>query len=333
VPYASGPSPNIASSFNWRAAVNSRRRPWAAVLGTLLQPGLGHLYAGAPERAVAAVLINILAIPIWGICLLSLASRPALALIVSLSFVGLTIWLAYDAARIARHQPSDYALRHYNTWSAYLTWIVALGFLSAQVLALTKLHLVQAFRVPSGSMAPSLLVGDMIMVGMWRPMQQLERGTVVVFESIEEPGLKVIKRVVGTPGDTIAMVAGSLRRNGEPVFEPYVIHEDLTRHEDAVQRAKMRNWQILHVAAGQNLSTYAPDLQDWGPVVVPRDSLLLLGDNRDSSYDGRYYGFVPTSRVLGRPMFVYYSYDPTSPLPHPWANAIRWDRIGVSVFR
>ncbi|MFL5490294.1 MAG: hypothetical protein ACJ8AV_02690, partial [Gemmatimonadales bacterium] len=141
-----------------------RRRPWAAIICTLLQPGLGHLYAGAPERAVAAVLISILAIPLWGICLLLLSTRPALVLILSCSFLSLTLFLAYDAARVARRQPSEYTLRSYNTWSAYITWLLALGFLSSQTWALTKRHLIEAFRIPSGSMAPSLLMGDLIIV-------------------------------------------------------------------------------------------------------------------------------------------------------------------------
>jgi signal peptidase I len=178
-------------------------------------------------------------------------------------------------------------------------------------------------------MAPTVMAGDLLLVNMWHPARELGRGAVVVFDSVEEPGLKVIKRVVGLPGDTIAMVGGLLRQNGSLVSEPYVIHEDPTRHEDAVQRAKMRQWQMSYIAAGHNLSEYAPDLQDWGPVVVPRDSLFLLGDNRDNSYDGRYYGFVPIAHVVGRPMFVYYSYDPAGSHRRPWASALRPERIGA----
>jgi signal peptidase I len=178
-------------------------------------------------------------------------------------------------------------------------------------------------------MAPTVMAGDLLLVSMWHADRKLGRGSVVVFESVEEPGLKVIKRVVGMPGDTIAMVGGSLRQNGALVSEPYVMHEDPTRHEDSIQRAKMRQWQISHVAVGQDVATYTPDLQDWGPVVVPRDSVFLLGDNRDKSYDGRYYGFVPLDHVLGRPMFVYYSYDPSSAHRRPWASALRPERIGA----
>jgi signal peptidase I len=72
---------------------------------------------------------------------------------------------------------------------------------------------------------------------------------------------------------------------------------------------------------------YAPDVNHWGPLVVPRDSLFFLGDNRDESYDGRYYGFVPRENVLGHPFVVYFSFDDESWRPLPFMTAVRWDRL------
>jgi signal peptidase I len=143
---------------------------------------------------------------------------------------------------------------------------------------------------------------------------------------VEEEGLKVVKRLIGMPGDTLAMDSGVLYRNGKRVEEPWAVHTDPSRSEDPIQRAKMRDWQLPHVVA-RDTAGYQPDLQDWGPIVVPRDSFFMMGDNRDSSYDGRYWGFLPRENVRGRPLVVYFSYDASSWKSLPFFTAVRWGRI------
>jgi signal peptidase I len=191
-------------------------------------------------------------------------------------------------------------------------------------------HSCEAFRVPSGSMEPTLLIGDYIWLdNTHKARTGFGDGSVVIFESVEEAGLKVSKRVVGMPGDTLQMRNGALRRNGRDLSEPYVIHVDPRRSEDPVQRAKMRDWQMPH-AATRDTGSYAPDLQSWGPVVVPPDSFFALGDNRDASYDSRYYGFIPFGHVLGQPWLVYFSLvmEPADAAGSSQASGVRWSRIG-----
>ena len=94
-----------------------------------------------------------------------------------------------------------------------------------------------------------------------------------------------------------------------------------------MQRAKMKVWQTQHLAA--STPEYAPDLQTWGPVVVPPDSFFALGDNRDASYDSRYYGFVPFENIVGTPSVIYFSFEPRS--PEPFLGRVRWRRIGRRV--
>ena len=202
-----------------------------------------------------------------------------------------------------------------------------------------RTFLVEAFRIPSGSMENTLLIGDFLFVnkalyGAEVPLvktrlpavREPRRNDILVFDSVEEEGLKVVKRLIGVPGDTLAMEGGVLYRNGQRVNEPYVVHADPHRSEDPVQRAKMREWQVPHLVQ-RDTASYQPDLQDWGPIVVPPDSFFMMGDNRDSSYDGRYWGFLPRANVRGKPLIVYFSYDQNSWKSLPFLTAVRWSRI------
>jgi signal peptidase I len=196
--------------------------------------------------------------------------------------------------------------------------------------------LVGAFHITSGSMESTLLVGDVLFVnkalyGAQIPLvnKQLpgfrrpRRFDVVVFESAEEPGLMIVKRLIGAPGDTIEMRDNFVFVNDEAVDEPYVL-----RYEDSSDPAdpKMRLWQRRYIV-GENADEYRPTLRNWGPLVVPPDSFLAMGDNRDYSYDSRYWGFLGRDRIHGRAMVVYYSFDKNGILPLPFLTAIRWRRL------
>jgi signal peptidase I len=203
---------------------------------------------------------------------------------------------------------------------------------------LLRTFLVEAFRIPSGSMENTLLIGDFLFVnkavygaevpftGRHLPaFREPVRGDVLVFDSVEEEGLKVVKRLIGMPGDTLAMKGSVLQRNGVAVDEPYVRHDNPSKSESPEFRQKMHDWQVRHLVG--DTTGYLPDLQDWGPIVVPPDSFFMMGDNRDLSYDGRYWGFLPRANVRGTPLVIYYSYDPGSWKVLRPLTAIRWGRL------
>jgi len=201
---------------------------------------------------------------------------------------------------------------------------------------LLRTMLIQAFRIPSSSMENTLLVGDFLFVnkavygaevpiiGSHLPaIRQPRRGDLIVFDSPETPGLHVVKRVVGVPGDTLSMVENRLWRNGTLLDEPFVVFsDDYVDPEDP----RMRAWQLCCLLR-QDPDSYRPTLKNWGPLVVSPDSVFVMGDNRDNSYDSRYWGFLGRDRVAGQPLFIYYSFDRAlggflSPI-----TAIRWTRI------
>ncbi len=201
-----------------------------------------------------------------------------------------------------------------------------------------RTFLVEAFRIPSGSMEQTLLIGDFLFVnkalyGAEVPLikkrlpafRDPEWGEIVVFDSVEED-IKVVKRLIGMPGDTLAMEGGQLIRNGVRVPEPYTIHADPMPSADPIQRQRMRQWQLRYLG-DQDPDTYYPDLQDWGPIVVPTDSFFMMGDSRDNSHDSRMWGFLPRTNVRGTPMVVYFSYDQESWRPLPFLTEVRWGRL------
>jgi signal peptidase I len=220
----------------------------------------------------------------------------------------------------------------------FLDWVKSIG-IALVVWLFLRTFLVEAFRIPSGSMQQTLQIGDFLFVNKFLygaevplihkrlpAVREPERGEIVVFDSVEDPDMKVVKRLIGLPGDTLSMRDGVLIRNGRQVSEPYTTPIDLRRTEDPLMRARMRKWQVEHFA-GAVPRDYAPDIHDWGPVVVPADSLFVMGDNRDGSYDGRYWGFLPRRNLRGRPLLVYFSYDAESFERMAFLREVRWNRL------
>jgi len=177
----------------------------------------------------------------------------------------------------------------------------------------------QAFEIPTPSMVKTLLIGDHVFVdriclapkNSWLdkliPYRDPKRGDIIVFLSPSEPGLFVVKRVVGVPGDRIHLRAGNVYRNGELQQEPYAIHSqgDYNPYRDdfpAVQPSRADQ-----LAPAWELSR--PDYIVGQDLVVPPNSYFAMGDNRDVSYDSRYWGFIPRENVVGRPMFIYWSFQ------------------------
>lgn len=197
---------------------------------------------------------------------------------------------------------------------------------------------VQAYRIPSPSMERTLMVGDVLFVtkflyGAKIPfidarlpaIREPRAGDIVVFHSPIEDSI-LVKRLIAVPGDTIEMRAGALLRNGVALQEPYALSTDPSWTLDEPSRRAMRERQLPHYV-GPAPDAYLPDVHDWGPLVVPNDSLWMMGDNRDQSRDSRFWGLVPRKNVRGTPVLIYYSWDPASWRPLPFVSAVRWGRI------
>jgi len=223
---------------------------------------------------------------------------------------------------MARRAEPAYELRWYNRWWLYILTVLVLGVGWQSVIRLVlRSQVAQAFRIPNPANEPALLVGDYLYTAKWSAALVVKTDDLVVFRSVETPSLLLVKRVAGLPGDTLWMVAGALYRNGRQL-NATSSSVRLSDADDAALRAQMRAWQVGRVI-GRDSAHYRPTSQQWGPVVVSRDSFFALGDNRTESYDSRHYGFVPLANVIGRPWVIYFSIDPN--------DGVRGDRIGRRV--
>jgi signal peptidase I len=177
----------------------------------------------------------------------------------------------------------------------------------------------QAFEIPSSSMENTLLIGDHVFVdrstyapatrwtGPVMPYHEVRRGDIVVFLSPSEAGLYVVKRIIGIPGDRIHLKDGVVYRNGQALQEPYVIHSlgDSRPYRDNFPALPPSPFDQVTADWEIDLPSH---LQN-GELVVPADNFFGMGDNRDASYDSRFWGFIPRQNIIGRPMFIYWSFD------------------------
>jgi signal peptidase I len=296
------------------------RKQWLAGVLNVLTPGLGHLYAGSPRRALARYVgVVVVGSAVIALVIFGPVGRLTTPILFA-GIIGLYAWLVIDGVRAARAAAPDYVLRRYNRWYVYAAAIALASF----VTEIPKLFL-EALRHPSGSMEPTLLLGDWFFVkkGALRPAPEL--GQLVVLESPERGMGAFAKRIVGMPGDTLQMRGGVFTRNGARPAEPFV---DTLRAGEGWSESGM-SWQKPRLI-GIDTSAVNVTSHDWGPLVVPRDSFFVMGDNRDASRDSRSWGFVGADRLRGVVHRVYYSYDPQGDRPFPFLTAIRWERGGLS---
>lgn len=199
---------------------------------------------------------------------------------------------------------------------------------------LIRSFLVEAFKIPTGSMEGTLLVGDFLLVnklvyGAEIPLTKTKLpgirlprlGDVIVFQWPVDPTKNFVKRIVGMPGDTLSMRSGALMRNGIVLREKYAVHNPKGEHSSEEDFT----WQRRFLLQGQGVH---PSRDNWGPLVVPGRNYFVLGDNRDNSLDSRYWGFVADSLVRGQPVVVYYSYNPGNAGRFDWLTRVRWKRFG-----
>ena len=194
----------------------------------------------------------------------------------------------------------------------------------AVILALfVRTFVVQAFKIPTGSMEKNLLIGDHLLVNkfvfaptmtrlerMLLPIDPVRRGDILVFKYPQDPERDFIKRVIGLPGETLEVRNKKVYINGKPLEEKYV-HFIFPPEE----------------RAPGDVSFDVSDKRDYGPVTVPERHYFMMGDNRDNSEDSRYWGFMPADYIKGKALFVYFSFTDPEARDSGGSFGVRWSRL------
>ncbi|MEJ7759679.1 MAG: signal peptidase I [Gemmatimonadaceae bacterium] len=251
---------------------------------------------------------------------------------------------------VRANKPASAGLRFLWEWLRSVIVALALFFV-------IRSFFVEAFKIPTGSMEGTLLVGDFLLVnklvygaevpftGVRLPALRMPaRGDVVVFQWPVDKSKNFVKRIVGLPGDTLQMREGDLVRNGRRQRESYVSHtapgSDVSGEEFNWQLSYLLRARAKHdivslspvqVPSLEASPGYHPSRNNWGPLIVPEGNYFVLGDNRDNSLDSRYWGFVADSLVRGQPLVVYYSYVPDGAVKLDWLTRVRWKRFGEMI--
>ena len=193
-----------------------------------------------------------------------------------------------------------------------ILWEYTKAIVTALILALfIRTYFIQAFKIPSGSMIPTLLIGDHILVnkfiyGTKLPftdkgilvVRKPARGDIIVFKYPEDPGRDFIKRVIAVEGDVIESKKKVIYVNGSRIEETYVQHTDASSNPGGLEPR-----------------------DNFGPYIVPKGKYFMMGDNRDQSYDSRYWGYVDLKEIRGQALILYWSWDSKKHFP-------RLERIG-----
>jgi signal peptidase I len=284
------------------------RKAWLAALLSFVNPGIGQLYNGTVGKALA-LLVGVTAVNLLVLWLMALLPVPPWNVPLFLGW-----WLlvhtvvAVHAAREARRLGDAPRTWHSRWYSLVIAWAVWSFVFVPGIVSAFRTACVQTFQVPTGAMDPTIAPGDYILAnkaayGVRLPLMSSvhgesvpARGDVIIFLFPEDRERMFIKRVIGLPGEEVEVREKTVYVDGRALAEPYA-----------------------RFGAEHGSSRYG-----FGPERVPPDSLFVLGDNRDNSRDGRFWGFLPLADVRGSATLVYFSWDAK-------ASRVRWERIGRAI--
>lgn len=204
------------------------------------------------------------------------------------------------------------------------------------IVFLLRSFLFEPFRIPSGSLEPTLLMGDFILVNKYDYGVRLpvvhkkvyahhdpKRGDILVFRWPPNPSINFIKRVIGLPGDHISYINKELLINGQKIPQVF-LKDSLAVNENGEEWKAMEKSENLLGLDHKIFIDQEKSSRDYSDIVVPEGMYFVMGDNRDNSADSRYWGFVPEENIVGKAVLIWASWDKSK-------LGVRWDRIGKSI--
>jgi signal peptidase I len=259
---------------------SKKRKPLLAFFLSVVAPGLGQIYNGQFKKGIS-YLVGFYLVYILSSFLLPTFYGMIFYLMVT---VGFFFFIVIDALRGA-NKLKAITLKPFNKWYVYLIIFVISNVAVRPFLGLTiRNHIVRPYKIRSNTMVPALLVGDRLIADMRdHKSQKPQRGDIVIFEYPKDPSKDFIKRVIGTEGEKVEILKNKIYIDDQLLDDPWGYFED-----------------------GGFVKKYF-EIDTFEPVVVPKDALFVLGDNRNNSQDSRHWGFVNIEKVKGRALYLYWA--------------------------
>lgn len=286
-----------------------KRNPIIATLWSIFTPGIGQVYNGQIIKGGIYYLMSLLLPLSLGLIGLQYSFYGMVCFV--LLVIGFRLVIIGDAL-VVSIKKKEISLKPYHRWYFYLIFTIIIlvisvfseDFMRYQVLG------AKAYKVPSAGMSPTIVVGDHIMTNLkYYKNNKPQKGELIVFRSPDDSKKDYVRRVIGTEGDTVEIKNKKVFVNGKEVVEPYAKYAD-----DTVYPApKLYSFQEEYQKAWEQGSFTPAKLHigtvrdNFGPVTMPVSKIFVLGDNRDGSYDSRFFGCVDVSQIKGRAIYIYWS--------------------------
>lgn len=283
---------NAFNTANGTPLIATVKKSWLAVFLSTLLPGIGQFYNLQILKGISFIIATVV------LALIAKIHYSLEVLLFPLYFFALKD--AFESSEIINRSSRTFLKTEGNLVRAFIILMIAIEVIPFG--DIVKTHIIQAYKIPAASMLPTLEIGDHILVNKtsWGKASN-KRGEIVVFKYPEDPQRNFIKRIVAIGGDTIEIRNKVVYVNGSSLSEPYIQHTDPL------------------------IKQVRTDPRDnVGPYTVPQNKFFVMGDNRDQSYDSRYWGYVPDEYIIGKALKIYWSWDTKN-------TKVRWDRIGKGI--
>jgi signal peptidase I len=284
----------------------NRRKPWVAVVFSLLATGLGHIYCGRIVPGLALFLASSLFAPLAIMASHLEPSTPVLVVLIAsaLTVVGVYLYAVAHAFALARRLGNDYVPRDYNRGFLYVLFILVGVSYPPGVVHYLRANAFEAFLVPTASAAPNILPGDRVLVNKQVLHQRYpRRGDVVVLRVPRQPGRQWIQRIIALPGDTVCVRHNDVFVNGKKLPQERVPAEALPELTDGPRGEVVE--EVNGASRYLILLDPAEKSVDFAEKTVPDGSCFTLGDNRNNSTDSRRFGFIPLGNLRGAFQYIY----------------------------
>lgn len=291
------------------------RKPSTAAMLSMLGTGLGHIYCGRFATGLALFFTSLLPVPFAVAA--GLSQDPATMLLGIILPCGLVIavylYAIVASYRLAKRIGNDYELRDYNRGVVYALFIVAGILYPTAIVTHLRANVCEAFYCAGQSMSPTLLRGDRFLVNKMLGRRLPRRGDIIVFLNPENREVRYVKRVIGLPGDAVAVRGNDVHVNGQRLeHEPAKALDQTLLESSSAQLAYETNGEATYRI---QLARDASAIPDYPETRIPPGHCFVLGDNRGEAVDSRRFGFVPLGDILGKAQYLY-------------SPAKRWSRFG-----